>query len=504
MSHIQNPSLSPAYCKRWAIVTVRIAWALMNQSKPINAHTLKSAREHALLSLPEHCSEQSAGRYAEAYLEEFLDRQAGRYQQHSFDDDIDIEIPLHWRTELEQQSSKTLKTLFRYCYARSRALSVVAKQKMMPLERLNRAQIELRRLIKKRAEVDGLDTRGWSDSRIDRLLTRTAQVPSPDYIEPEALLSSANKKQVMSCPIYRQASILIQQGALSIDDLIAKPLKIEEDTEILAIVLHPEGRKFQSQVAKAMGASSISTTQHEWLIDGEFSHVVEHNLGILTELNNPPRHLLRGALISGGARWEQNMLLGPLPSVALEAARGQAWGNIDGLAELPAALPPPPNARRWWMGTAAVAAVFILSIVYALSLSPSAIQYPINGSSEYHEGHVFLRFDVHNQAQLALIVFDGQRFSLERQIRAEEKANWSMGDGRYFTSVKGERILLISTSEPIKGLGPLFETAQAADYPMDTLQQLLRDTYPQNDIFVSENPPPAAALTYVDQNVPPE
>jgi hypothetical protein len=80
---------------------------------------------------------------------------------------------------------------------------------MIPLERLNRAQIELRRLIKKRAEVDGLDTRGWSDSRIDRLLTRTAQVPSPDYIELEALLSSANKKQVMSCPIYRQASILI-------------------------------------------------------------------------------------------------------------------------------------------------------------------------------------------------------------------------------------------------------------------------------------------------------
>ena len=504
MSLKSSSSLSLAFKKRWAVVTVRIAWLLMNRAKPIETHALKSAREHALRSLPEHFSAQSAGRYAESYLQEYLDRQSGRYQQHSFDDDIDIEIPLSWRTEIEQHTSKTIKILFRYVYAQGRPLSVVSKQKLVPHERLNRAQIELRRMIKKRAQVDGLDTRGWSDSRIDRLLARTAQLPNPDYIEPEALLSTASKKQVMSCPVYRQAYSLIQQGVLSIDDLIPQPFGAEEDTEILAVVLHPEGRKFQNQVHKAMGNSAISTTQHEWLIDGEFMHIVEHNLGILTELNTPPRHLLRGALIRGSARWEHKMLLGPLPSRALEAARGQAWGNIEGLSELPAALPPPPNARRWWFGTAAVAALFVFFMTHALTASQETILYPILGESEVHEGQVYVRFDVHDQAQLALIVFEGERLKLHSQLNVSEKAQWSTGDGRYFTSVEGKRILLISTTQPIKSIGPMLEVAQSDDYPIDALQQLLQETYPQFDVFVSENPLPAPALTYADKNVPTE
>ena len=294
------------------------------------------------------------------------------------------------------------------------------------------------------------------------------------------------------------------QGVLSIDDLIPQSLDDEEETGILAVVLHPEGRRFQSQVQKAMGNSAISTTQHEWLIDGEFMHIVEHNLGILTELNTPPRHLLRGALISGSARWEHNMLLGPLPSRALEAARGQAWGNIEGLSELPAALPPPPNARRWWFATVAIAAFFLLSMTYALTASDEAILYPISGESEVHEGQVYVRFDVHDQAQLALVVFDGEQLTLQSQLNAVEKSMWSTGDGRYFTSVEGQRILLISTTEPINALGPLLEVAQSDDYPIDALHQALQETYPQFDVFVSEKPPPAPALTYVDQNVPPE
>ena len=165
MSLKSSPHLTLAHKKRWAVVTVRIAWLLMGRANPIETHTLKAAREHALRSIPVHCSEQSAGRYAESYLQEYLDRQAGRYQQHSFDDDIDIEIPLNWRTELEQQPSKTIKILFRYVYARGRSLSAVSKQKLVPIERLNRAQVELRRIIKKRAQVDGLDRREWRQPR---------------------------------------------------------------------------------------------------------------------------------------------------------------------------------------------------------------------------------------------------------------------------------------------------------------------------------------------------
>ena len=50
----------------------------------------------------------------------------------------------------------------------------------------------------------------------------------------------------------------------------------------------------------------------------------------------------------------------------------------------------------------------------------------------------------------------------------------------------------------------MLEVAQSDDYPIDALQQLLQETYPQFDVFVSENPPPAPALTYADKNVPTE
>ena len=55
----------------------------------------------------------------------------------------------------------------------------------------------------------------------------------------------------MNCPIYRQAYSLIQQGVLSIDDLILSPLMMRK-TEILAMVLHPEDADFKAKF-KAMG-----------------------------------------------------------------------------------------------------------------------------------------------------------------------------------------------------------------------------------------------------------
>ena len=347
--------------------------------------------------MPEHFSAQSAGRYAESYLQEYLDRQSGRYQQHSFDDDIDIEIPLSWRTEIEQHTSKTIKILFRYVYAQGRPLSVVSKQKLVPHDRLNRAQIELRRMIKTRAQVDGLDTRGWSDSRIDRLLARTAQLPNPDYIEPEALLSTASKKQVMSCPVYRQAYSLIQQGVLSIDDLIPQPFGAEEDTEILAVVLHPEGRKFQNQVHKAMGNSAISTTQHEWLIDGDpctlSSTILEHWPNLIRRLDTFKRctdqQCQMGTQMLGTVA-----LSGPKPLEVRPGVFLKVWTSCRITASTQRTALVVWNCSR-------CRTVCVLWL--ALTASQETICIPF-GWIEVHEGQVYVRFDVHDQAQLALIV----------------------------------------------------------------------------------------------------
>lgn len=498
MSHTISSSASDTFHysnSHWAIVTVRIAWALVQHSSPFEGHTLKAAREHTLRSLPTNCSLQAAGRYAEAYLNEYLERCSGRYQPSSFDEDIDIEIPLQWRQELESVTSKSIRLILRYFYARNRSMASISKQKLIPIERLTRAQVELRRQIKKRARVDGLDTTGWSDTRIDRLLTRTARLPNPHYIEPEALLSSTSKQQVMTCPLYSQAYMLIQQGVLAVDDLVVQPFLSDDDTEILAVVLHPEGRKFQAQIHKAMGSAAIATTQYEWLIDSEFLHVVEHNLGIQTELNTPPRHLLRGALSGGNARWGDRAILGPLPTRVLEAARAQAWGNVDGIGELPPALPPPPNARRWWATSIVLAVVLLLSIGYAISVTPSETRYPIQSDSEYTSGTVFLRFDVHDQAALTLVAFEHGVLSLRKQLNPSDKASWSTGDGRYFVEGKAERLILISSTAVLTDIPILLEAAQADDYPIDTLQHLLLSSYPEADVAISMAPPPSPAVT---------
>jgi hypothetical protein len=244
-----------------------------------------------------------------------------------------------------------------------------------------------------------------------------------------------------------------------------------------------------------MGSAAIATSQFEWLIDSEFLHIVEHNLGIQTELNTPPRHLLRGALQTGNSRWGEKAILGPLPTTVLESARAQAWGNIDGIGELPPALPPPPNARRWWMTSVLLAALLLLSVFYAISVSPSEKHFPLMLDSEYVSGEVYLRFDVHDQAQLSLLAFEHGKIRVLTQLKPPQKAKWSTGDGRYFVKERAERLIVISSKEALTDIRVLLEEAHANDYPIDALQNLLQNSYPGADMAISTAPPPAPVVT---------
>ena len=213
----------------------------------------------------------------------------------------------------------------------------------------------------------------------------------------------------------------------------------------------------------------------------------------------PPR-LFKGALISGSARWEHKMFWDRCPLRPLKP-QGQAGETLKDCLNFLTHYRL-RNARRWWFGTATVALFVFLpgSCIDSFS-GNNCIPFWVNLKFMKVK---CMQFDVHDQAQLALIVFDSERLKLHSQLNVSEKAQWSTGDGRYFTSVEGKRILLISTTQPIKSIGPMLEVAQSDDYPIDALQQLLQETYPQFDVFVSENPPPAPALTYADKNVPTE
>lgn len=487
---MSNTPSYPFNTDHWLIVTVRIAWELVQRNTDFDQHVFYSAREHALRCIPSHYSEQAAGRYALVCLNDYLERCALRYSTLSFDEDIDIEIPLRWRKILEKRNSKSQRLMFRYFYAKNRSLASISKQKMVSSERLENAQIELRRNIRRLAQVDGLSTSGWSDMRLDRLLQRTAQLPNEEKIEPYMLLSSPSKQSVLSCPLYSQAYSLFQQGVLSLGDLEPQSSIEEEENELMVVVLHPEGRRFQSQIKKAMGTAAIMTTRDEWFIDAEFLHIIEHNLSILTELNTPPRHLLRGLTKMGSASWNEKVILGPLPIKILEEVRAQSWGTIEGVGELPPALPPPPNAKTWWTGVAAMVTVLILCIWGALSVVPSSLHYPITADSEYSDGHVYLRFDVHDQAHLTLFTFQNQELELKAQFSVVQKSKLSTGDGQYFIKEPTDRLVIMSSEQPIKNIMVLLDVAQVDQNPIETLISQVRLANPEVDTFVSSSPPP--------------
>lgn len=454
---------------------------------------LQDAREHVLRSLPAGAGQDEAERLASVYTHDFLARlKKQRYRRPTLDADVSVVVPRDWRDRMLDMLDAPGQIVLRSHYSDGYVLTDVERNTRYHRRALGRSREHVRACARALLSAEGPDTSGWSEKRLDIMICRIANQSEPGCPGPGGLLSAAGEEHARRCPRCSRALRLIRWGAISPNDLFLSESQRPLDTQrckLLAILLHPDGRQHHSVVAAAIGDAAIGVGRDCWLVDAGELNPIRAALSSLAQLNTPPRHLLRGALVDGPSRWSQGMLLGPLPVYAIEAARSRPWSEVDGIGELPPPLPPAPRATRWWLTAALTGALAALSGAWALSPPPLSPDCPVVARFAVNPVGVAARFDTDDLAVVDVIVQDAGSLRVVARAAAADKGRWATGEGDFQLAMPGaERLLLVSSRDGLDSLPELLEEVRREPDPIAALAERIRATTPRAAVALSPLP----------------
>ncbi len=478
----------PSRTDLWLPVTLRVAWELHTSGFRVRAQILDCAREHVLRSLPPDVQVEQAERLASIYTSDFVDRfQNHRYHRPTIEDDLNVNCPLRWRHHLEDKLDSVSKVVFRFHFRDGFSLESVSARSAIPMKRIVKSRNRLHSLLRRIAQQDGKDFSTWSETRLDLLLSRVANVAEDNDLSPEDILSEEGRALVNICPRINRAYRLLRHGIISINDL-HPPEGTTIPTgrkSLLSLMLHPDARQHSSLLKRALVDYAISISGDAWLIPQDKLPEVHAALAYLSEVNTPARHHLRGALVSGPGRIFKGVFLGPLPVRALEATRARPWGELDGIAELPPPLPPPPKSQSWWVGAALSLIVGIWGLLWATTPEMDPPTYPMRAEFYVNDQDVRVRFDVDDNASLSILTLAEGDLNVVYQNLGTEKGVLATGDGRYLFRGQVDDIIVISSAMELDALHAWAQVSQADIDPLQSLKDMVLKTDPKAMVVIS-------------------
>lgn len=480
MSSPLAAAASPAESLRslWSCLTIRVTWELVLAGVPLQGDTVAEVREHVLRGLPVGASEREAEELASQGVQEWLDRaRHGRYRRLASDPDLSLPLDVGLRRGLSLALDPLADTVFKLHYGDGFQPAAVARNAAITEAQVQAARVAIRRALHPLAEAEGLRLHGWSAERLDRLLHRIASIAEPGCPGPGGLLTDEGRAHADRCPRCSRAVRLIRGGALSPSDLFAPegdPAGLGQHIRVLALLLHPDARRHHERLDQALRGLALPVGADAWLIP-------DHQLERLTELlqdlalhDAPARNHLRGALVSGSARWTRSRILGPLPVLAVEAARARPWGEIMGMDELPPPLPPPPRATRLWAAASLAVLLCVGFGAFAARPRPAAVDRPIAARFDPAPEGWRVRFQADHGAVIDVVVRqEGQLRLLHEGVR-ERKGAWATGEGDYELVLPGEEALVISSRQGVPSLRERIEAARQERDPMRALEERIR------------------------------
>ncbi|MBM74729.1 MAG: hypothetical protein CMK59_04965 [Proteobacteria bacterium] len=535
-SHLSHFTTN-AYERYWTPVTVRTAWEMSAAGVENHSELLHAAREHVLCSLPDELPIPVVERLTTLYVFEFLDRYDNdRYQKIELDPDLYMEIPYEWRLRILEDLKKSEHVLFHFFYADGHSLKQISKKSNIPLNVLEKSKSSLLKKMSVILEEDQQSLDLWEQPRIDRILGFLANLSASDHLQgisfvPEDLLRADKKKKIRSCPRMSKAYRLLKNGWISIEDLkyegsqlsVAPPRQ-----EVLALLLHPDARKYRGLLTEQLSPLATPAEEDVWFVSTSHLSDIEDRLQFLAEGGTPPRHYLRGAMVSGICSEIDDVLLGPLPIRLIEAARARQWGVIDGMDPLPPPLPTPPKASLWWVGAVVMFLMSIVSLVWAFKPQEDPPSYPLATEFRVSPHQIWIKFDVSNQAYLSVVAFSGSNFQIIDADLFHEKGKYAATDGSFFYSTtpltdqklwkkrlkqrqmerfqplkqgkansdgtlnegdaldwEPQNVILISSEQPIPELERIVSESEEQLDSLDAFERQLHLLYPHADVVIS-------------------
>jgi hypothetical protein len=471
----------------WGALTVRVAWTLTVHGVAVKPDVLRDAREHVLHHLDPSISIREAEDLAEPLTAMFVARARGRAWADPFADDREIPLSPRWRARLHRGLSRNAAFVLRMHHADGHPLETVAKRLGEDPLAVEAAREGLREVLRRVAAADEVSLDGWPDARVDALLHRLATMApdkGPDLLE---VVDGLHPDHLAACPRSARAHHLVRTQTLRRQDLVspegtARPI---DRVRVLALHFHPDGKRHRAALAKELTVARFPVGDDLLLVDLRNEADARRVIDLACELGRPMRDHLRGALLEGPGRWSRHGLLGPLVDEAASAVRAVPWGTLDGVGELPAALPPPPSARRVWAAVAVASMVASLVMNFALRPDDAHVDHPLTVTSVSARQGVWLDFDVDDMAYVALLRVQGSQIDvLLDGSNVADKARYSTGDGGFRLHAVGDGLVVASASEPIQNLPTIVASAHASADPLAAIEEKLREVSDSIDVDV--------------------
>lgn len=462
----------------WSSVTIRVAWELVLNGAPTRADTLAEVREHVLRGLPLGLSVPEAEELASQGVSEWLDRvRQGRYRRVATDPDLAIAVDAGWRQRLSAALDRVGDVVLKLHFGDGFPIGVVARNAAIDSNRAEAAREGIREAMRELAAEESLSLVGWPVGRVDRLIRRVATVAEPGCPGPGGLFTDEGRSHADRCPRCSRAVRLVRGGVLSPADLFppegdaARP---SDRIRVLALLLHPDARRHHEAIAQAIAPFSIAVGADAWLVPETELEALTEALHRLALQGSPARHHLRGAIVGGSGRWARDRVLGPLPVSAVEAARSRPWGEIMGVDDLPAPLPPPPRAGSWWAAAALLCLFAIGMGAFVARPHPSPVDYPLQAAFEPADEGWQARFSTDELATVDVIVRRQGSLEVRHTGVREAKGRWATGQGDYRLSLDGEEALIVSSQGGVPDLRSRVDAARQDPDPLGSLEARIR------------------------------
>jgi hypothetical protein len=477
----------------WAGITVRVAWTLLQQGVKVRPDVLADARAHALLCIapsdPLPQAEDLAGQATRA----FVARARAQRANDAWPQDVRMPLSPRWIRALERSVDPVTAVVFRKHYGDNRSLGRLEESLHVDRTALDAGRSGLREAIRRIGVADGLPFQEWANERLDNILARMAAYAPGPCPPPLDVTAGAHHEHVRSCPRCDRMVRLFRSGILRLEDVTPPTLGARPSgrVRVLALQLHPDARVHRkvltAEIQRVRGSEQALRCYPigDDLILTDAAHLpqVEAALRTACEVGSPPRELLRGAILDGVGLWSPHGLLGPLTDHIDRALQSRAWGHLDGASELPVALPPPPSARRAWLGVGALAAATLVALRLAWAATATAAP---DGELRvaFADGPdlVWAQFDAPDPDPVAVVAWGPSGFDLLSAGQdAADKASLAVGDGSFRASTAGEGLLVIRHDSAL-AFADLLDAAASAQDPLERLHADLQARYPEADV----------------------
>ncbi len=483
-----TPALSRA-SRRWATVTIQVAWTLLREGIRPSGPTLHDAREHVLASLPASVPEDQVDPLAAMLTRDFLERaRTGRYRMRALPAEI-APASAAWRRDLLTALDPVGEIVFRLVYGDGRSLEEVEHQRGIDRVILAGSQEGLRSAARALLRGHGVAHTTWDAAWVDRVLVRLAEVPAEGCQGGVELAAPGSRAHAETCPRCGRGLRLLHGGVLSPGELVPPADRPAEEpaVHVLALHLHPEARHVRGELVEAFGDSALRADEDALFIDLSRATAPQLVLTHQAELGRPRREHLRGARLRGSGRFTTHGLLGPVATDALEATRSRSWGEVDGVGPLPEPLPEPPPVARWWMAAVLATMLAVLSGAVAWRTSGPEPVYPLSVQFARGGGEVQARFDTADQAHLVAIARTGRELEvLFASEQPADKGELGTGEGDYELQVPADALLLATHDQPFEDLAPVLMAVATEADPLLALGRRLRALQPDADVEVQE------------------